>query len=253
MPESFSRFLLPAVLVAVPASGFWFSERRWRARPYFGFLVGAALFLLLRFTTVGVADFELDSLQIDLLGFGALAVLALVLRGRTRAAALAVAGLALLLVIADRRDATRLEATRWSQFLHPLHRHWVEPARIVDTPGEPHLIAVTHGVGQLVDTGLFYFFFGRELQNRLVHVPVTRDGAPLFDPGADDPRVSYDHWLKRIHEGGIEYVVALQPVSLEQKWMEAHPRQFRNLWGAEKQWGLFEVVRPRDEVRSRSR
>jgi hypothetical protein len=202
---------------------------------------------LARYATIGMAGYELDDVVALILGVGAIVVVTQLAGrlGAPRAARVALASvlvLAICAALAAHRDKHRLAALREARFIHSVVRFWAEPARILDRPRSPQVIAVTHGHTELLDHGLFYFLFGRELQNRLVYVPPTRDGHRVFNPWNHLIELSYDVWLARLVELGVHYVVAFDRGSAEQAWMEDHPERFQRVWGVPKIRGLYKVL-----------
>jgi hypothetical protein len=246
LKENFSRFLVPAVVIAVPASMAWCDRRYFLARVYGAFLLIVAFFVLLRYTLVGVAIHEIGDMLRFMVGLCALFLVALAarrLRSRHwRVAVVTVAALLLLAQTRERRDEHRVASMRSSHFLHGVYRYWVDAAAIVEKPGKRIRISVTHGVANFLDTGLFYFLLGSKLQNQLVYVPPSRDGSTVFDPTKDTGSMSFDSWLERLRAAGIDYVVSIDPPTVELEWMEKHPRVFRRLAGVPGLRGIFQLL-----------
>lgn len=124
-------------------------------------------------------------------------------------------------------------------------KYWLDSAGAVDTPGHPHVIAVTNGPLQTVDDQSLYYFFGRALQNQLIYVSPAADGR-VHDFGrtlGEYPDASEDAWWRRLAESRADYVLSLWPASIELRWMEARPDRARRVFGESGDWGLF-ALRP---------
>lgn len=243
-PENATRFWVTAMLVATPVSTLAFSV------PIIGtfyrrFLLAITLYNLVRLSLHGLAPFELDATIIVIVVTIALGVAYREIRGRlprrARTALIATAAIAGLATTTLVGRAHRKEAMRKSFYIHSLHRGWVDPAKTLDN-GTPHIVAVTHGITDFVDTGMFYYLLGRRLQNRLVHVPVTKDGTRPFNPWLTLDAVDYDRWLQRLEEAGVDHVFSMHPMTVELTWMENHPERFRKVHGSKGSWGLYELL-----------
>jgi hypothetical protein len=242
---SFARVLVLGVVIVVPASALVVQRLpRLAGRAYLAFLLFVAFFLLVRLHLVLVWLYEIDDMAFILLAVFVLAAAAVRVPRIARAAVVSAGALLLVAMVATHRGRHRNEALQVSRFVHHVLSHWVEPARMLDEPRRPHIIAVAHGPTDLVDTGLFYFLIGRKLQNRLVYVSLAKDeGEVLLNPWNAFQKVSYELWVERLLERGVEYVLTLDSSPLEQSWMERHPDRFTRLWGAPNQRGLYRVLR----------
>jgi hypothetical protein len=240
-PEGVSRFWMAAVVAAIPASAAWCT--RWPAagRLYFGYLLGFAYFLLLRFAAFGCSLYCLNAMAL-VAGLTGLVSFAAARVPRARAVVGAVLGIAALTGIAVGRDHNRYEAARNDVAMHQIGRLWVEEAEVLDD-GAPHRIAVTAGDNRTASEGLFYFFFGRRLQNEVLYVPVTKDGSLVADP-LHQPAGAVDQgaWVRRLRERGVTEVASLEPATLELRWMESSPGIFRPLVWRAGIMGVFQLL-----------
>jgi hypothetical protein len=118
--------------------------------------------------------------------------------------------------------------------MHPLH-----PAYAAAWPlwrqlddGRPHRLAVTAGFDGLGHNWYRYPLLGSQLQNTAVYVPVTADGS-IVDyrtPEAVRAQASFGHWLARLVEGEVGFVVSLAPrTTVEEHWMGQVPDVFQLL------------------------
>jgi hypothetical protein len=193
-----------------------------------------------------VAPHELSDMLGLVLGLclGALACrAALRLRSRRRRVAAVLAVGVLLLAYARQQSLVhRQDALLASHYLHGVFRYWVDAVPLLDTPGAPHRIAVTHGVAPFLDTGFFYYLLGQELQNRLVYVPPSKSGKIVFDPTERTEEMSYDAWLRRLHQARVDHVMSIAPPTVELGWMESHPESFQPRAGERGLRGLFRVI-----------
>jgi hypothetical protein len=97
--------------------------------------------------------------------------------------------------------------------------------------GSPRRVAVVAGWDGSGHNWYRYPLFGSRLQNEVVYVAPTADGAVL-DYGLDptpEPRMRFDAWLGRLRQRGIDTVVTLAPPTLEAGWMQGHPESFARL------------------------
>ena len=149
-------------------------------------------------------------------------------------------------VLAQFRDRTRAEvfANEGMMTWHYTLRYWSDAARVADDPERPVKIAVTSAPWQNHDSWSDYAFLGRRFQNTLVYVPIAAsgrighfDGTEAYQQGA-----SYEAWLFRLREWGVDYVMSFWPTSLELMWMRQHPERFENISSGEK-WGFYRVRR----------
>jgi hypothetical protein len=248
-PESVSRFWLPAFAVAIPASALWCGRFPRAARAYLAVLLLIAFYNALRYLHLHHAAYDIDAqlrLGLALLGAGLLVRL-VPRRGRLAAgAALAVVVLAGL----DRH----VIAHRWEAFGHSMVIHytptvWVPLGRAVDHPGTPHRIAVTGGSMSGSESWFGYGLLGSRLQNDIFYVPITRDGR-IVDEFARLKEVGdAAAWIRRIGERGVDYVVSMQPATIEISWMLTNRHLFEPVFterqGRDPGRGVWRVRRDR--------
>jgi hypothetical protein len=118
----------------------------------------------------------------------------------------------------------------------------------VDQPGHPHRIDFTAGPKQAGEQTLPFLLVGRELQNRVFYVPISRSG--MLYPDSDPDRLKeadYAAWHQRLLMDRIDYVMSYAPASAELDWMHAHPEAFAKVAGWEgadrdEAWGLYSVL-----------
>ena len=240
-----SRFLLPGVLLALPVSLLWCPAAPRAGRVYRGLLLGSAAFYAGSFARFGWAAVELGDVTLTLVVLGAGFLLA---RRLARSSPRLALGFAVAFWIAGsvrlavRREETRPLTARESLQLHWQPKYWTDAAQLLDDPGEPQRIAITSGPQQDADNWFAYSFLGRNLENRLTYVPVTRDGdiVPL-GPGYELERSARrQRWLERLDERGVTAVMSFRPLSIEQRWMDEMPKRFEKLAGGP-DWGLYRV------------
>lgn len=240
-----SRYLLPAVLLAVPLCLSAARPRlcgvlRW-------FLLATAGWYALTFAGIGwtaaEALFALAVLAAVSAATGAVAGLSRLARPLAAPAALVLL-VALLAGLRAGRDATRTAALSEAFQLHWRPTYWAEVVPLVDDPRRELRIAVTSGPFQNADNWFVLPFLGRELQNRVAYVPVSSDGSvvPFGTDGALERGADRDAWLRRLRASGVTHVMSFVPASVELSWMAKDPGRFRRLTGGA-EWGLFEVVR----------
>ncbi|MET0391415.1 MAG: hypothetical protein ABW321_35905 [Polyangiales bacterium] len=246
---TFSRFMIPLVVIAGVLGFAWCTPHSRLAQGYRRLAMFAALWPAAMTLTYGFGAWEMH--EIAAVGCSLLAVgwmahglwtsrLVLGVRCAALATLLALGCSALQL----RRDQTRSRAYRDSFALHHWPRHWVNVAQRLDTLNTPHHLAITGGPHQNGDNWLHYFFYGRRFQNTITYVTPTRDGAiPHLVPEHDLAAASdFGRGRARLDTRHIDHVLTFQPRSLEQTWMEAAPDHFERLEGDEA-WGVYRVKR----------
>jgi hypothetical protein len=240
-PEGVSRFWMPAVVAAIPASALWCERMPAAGRLYFTYLLGFSYFLLMRFAAYGCSKYSLHFMAVAA-GLAGLVAFAAGRARRARWAVAALLGVAALTYIAVRRDENRYEAARFDTVLHMVGKSWVPLAEALDD-GTPHRVAVTAGDNKTAANGLFYFFFGRRLQNDVLYVPVSKTGALVADPLHQPPGVvDGEAWLRRLRQLGVTEVASLEPPTLELRWMEASPAIFKPVVWRKAKYGLFKLA-----------
>jgi hypothetical protein len=98
---------------------------------------------------------------------------------------------------------------------------------------EPRRIALTAGWDGVGHNVLRYPLLGSRLQNRVVYVPITRDGAIVDYERADDVArlADPDAWLARLAAEAIDVVVVLDPPPPEAAWIAQRPASFERIAG----------------------
>jgi hypothetical protein len=169
-----------------------------------------------------------------------------VLSGRFHLATVVVAVVGVLTVLATARSLTHQHALINSHFFHDIPTYWVEAAEALDTPPRTRIIAVSSGFSTW--RPCFYFMFmGRNLQNRILYIPITETGEIRPLVGDEDllrKDASYTQWLKRLQAKRITDVVSFPPRSTELQWMRDHPESFQLMFVSQ-DFGCFAV---RDHV-----
>jgi len=246
------RFVLPALVPSVLLSAGFCRARPPLGRAYLLFLIAGSFFQLLLYLPYGWSSTSAGGLALLLVAFGLIAAVArTILRsigpGNYRMAALAATGVVALLCLGRIRDQLRFELYRSDFMIHPVHLYWLDAARAVDSSAERRRIAITSGPHEDLDNWLVYPFLGRELQNEVLYVPPSRDGA-IHHFGRSDANADYAQsadftsWENRLRERGVTDVLSFRPASLELGWMESHPERFQRLAGEAGDWGFFSVV-----------
>jgi len=246
------RYLLPALVPSVVLSAGLCRARSRLGRVYLLFLIAGSFFQLLLYLPYGwssacAAGLALLIVTFGLVGFVGRQVFRSLRPGPFRFAALAATGVVALFCLGEIRDELRFDLYRRDFVIHPFHRYWLDAARALDSPAQKHRIAITSGPHEDLDNWLVYPFLGRALQNDVVYVPPSRDGA-VHHFGRSDANAEYARsadfasWKSRLLERGVTDVVSFRPASVELGWMESHPQQFQRRAGDAGDWGVFAVV-----------
>jgi 4-amino-4-deoxy-L-arabinose transferase-like glycosyltransferase len=132
----------------------------------------------------------------------------------------------------------------------------------VDEPPRSYRIALTTETYPNFNQIIAMPFLGRELQNEITYVPISRSGTIYddTDPHRAD-EADFGAWFKRLIDRKIDAVMTFSPRSIEMDWMEAHPSLFQKLHGgtvpmevgirwlltsipgnAVEGWGLYRVI-----------
>lgn len=171
-------------------------------------------------------------------GLGVLGWFLVRIRARRAVVALVVVGLGLggLVALRDqvRYPLWQAAARQQDPFylmhrIHPVYANAWGLWQALDD-GTPRTLAVVYGWDGLGHNAYLAPWLGRRLQNRVVMVPVTRDGTVVGerDPSRREATASYEAWLDRLRREGVEVVVSLAPrTSLEDRWMAADPVTFQ--------------------------
>jgi hypothetical protein len=98
----------------------------------------------------------------------------------------------------------------------------------------PKRIAVAAGFGGTGHGVFRYPLLGRNWQHTLLYVSPAADGGlhdfHEYEPGPDrhPPALSFEHWVERLRESRVDYVVLIHPYNIiEEDWLGAHPELFR--------------------------
>lgn len=118
--------------------------------------------------------------------------------------------------------------------LHPLDPRYTAawPVWRALDGGRGHAIAATAGFDRLGHNWYLYPLLGSRLQNRVLYVPVTADGAVVdYRLRAEiDRRASVDAWLRRLVDQGVDVVASLAPrTTVEDRWIGERPELFHLL------------------------
>jgi len=134
----------------------------------------------------------------------------------------------------DVRDRFRYQfyefAELWKAYdVHPIDNRWTASWPIWQKldRDDPLTIAVSAGWDGIGHNWYRYPLLGRRFQNRLVYVPITRDGS-LVDYGRSEPSkpLSCDGWLGRVLSSNADYLLMLPPMPPESEWASALPQVF---------------------------
>lgn len=145
------------------------------------------------------------------------------------------AGLGLFGAVAAARSAYRYafyeSAMRGRSYdLHPLAgglaAAWPVWAFLDEAEG--HRVAVSAGWDNAGHNWYRYPLFGSRLQNTVLYVPPTRDGAVVDYQRGGELRdaLDFEAWVKRLLERQVEYVAVLPPMPPEAALLLAHPDLF---------------------------
>lgn len=251
-PISYSRFLLPIVVLAVPVAALVANARagHWSLVGRFlwaGFFVNTLVF--------GFAWLHPDE-------FWGIALLVLVacgwwaiagaLRARVGSASRVAVHLGLTVLVGfgllHWKEAVRATALREGIVLHPFERGYLPMAIELDRePERQRRIAITSGPSlpnpTLPNMWPSYHYLGRRLQNRLVYVSPLPDGrVPIYYPSDGwEAQADFETWYRRLVELGVTDVLAQPPVSIELQWMLQHPERFEGSPDAAGEGGLFRL------------
>jgi hypothetical protein len=244
-PISSSRFLLPFWTLAAAAAAA--GARSPRAATVFRGVALVQLLVVFGYGFSGASWLAAAGVGGGALVLGGAVLLSLRRAGATaRVTAPVLAAVAGLVLLAALRDGLRQDLLERDFVIHEDRKDWAVAVRFVDRPDHPVTLAVTSGPKRSMDNWFAYPFLGRRLQNTVVYVPVSRDGAirPFGDEAAMETfwkTADYDAWRRRLHERGVAYVMSFDPASLEMEWMDGRPGEFRRLSGEDGKWGLYRV------------
>jgi hypothetical protein len=110
--------------------------------------------------------------------------------------------------------------------------------------GTPHRLAVTAGWERVGHNWYQYPLLGRRLNNRVLYVPVARDGSVIDHRQSEEieRRADFTTWLGRLVDENVDVVVSLAPRStIEEKWMAAAPHLFEKAFSDP--WSLHAAYR----------
>jgi hypothetical protein len=248
-PESVSRFWLPAFAIAIPASALWCRRFPRAGRAYLAVLLLVAFYNALRHLHLHHASYDVDAqLRLGLALLGAGLLLRLVPRRRRLAVGAAVA--VVVLAALDRHViGHRWEAFGKSMIIHYTPTVWVPLARAVDHPGTPHRVALTGGSTAGSESWFGYGLLGSRLQNDLFYVPITRDGRIVDEYARLSEVGDAAAWLQRLRALQVDYVVSMQPATIEISWMLTNRHLFEPVFterqGRDPGRGVWRVRRDR--------
>lgn len=243
------RFLIPIAAVVVLLSLSWCRHRSQTTELYLLYLGLATVLHIAGGIFYGWAAFERLTVPLSLV---LLLVFIFSLSGlpgrwthpRLLTATAVLAPLLLLPALAFYKDFTRYRAAGQSDLMHPTVKYWAAAAELVDEPESPKHIAVTAGPWQKADNWAMYFFMGRNLQNRIFYIPVSRSGE-IIDFGPEGTREKYaqfDSWAGRLLQQRVTHVMCFHPPSIEMLWMEYRPDLFEKVAGVTGFWGLYRII-----------
>lgn len=248
--SSSSRFLLPAILVGILVA-FIALPTRGRSRDALAayLLVGAGIHVYFM-TLPGVSPL---GFRATLLVAGGLFVIALLLHlgisRRTSAGWIALAGALSMCLVTGlavfRTPERRVDLLASSGHLHAFTKYWIEAPRHLDDAGSSHRIAVTAGALRNADHWFVYYLLGDRLQNELLYVPISNDGA-IVPFGPDEDRRTrlgdYPSWHDRLLRERASHVMSFAPASVELGWMDRRPEAFSRVTGVDGLWGLYRLT-----------
>jgi hypothetical protein len=241
-----ARFLIPLAIIVIVVSLAWVDRPSGRGHSYRNLLFGMTVLSAALHVAFGWAPHEYADTVV------AIAVLVAIVAAAAwlarRSVPVAIVGIvaavtASVLVLGSWVRVTRYDAARSARQLHPVPWYWVDGARLLDDPSRPRVVAFTAGSRQAADHWFTYLFFGQEFQNRIVYIPVSRDGRIIeFGPrGELEGAADKEAWLERLRTEGVTEIVSLAPPSVEQWWMETQPDRFERLTGIPGVWGVYRV------------
>lgn len=225
---SVGRLIGIAVAAAALLAASW---RRWQSSALLSLCAVLGL-LVDRPHGMGAADRHAFAALLPwLVAIGALTWVARRLLPRARIAVVGIGAIVTVAALTVVRDRFRYEfyeqAQAWNSYdVHPLDSQsmgsWPAWQRLDD--GTPHTIAVTAGWDGIGHNWYRYPIMGRRLQNRLLYIPITEDGA-FVDYGQTmlATAISCDAWLQRLMSSPAEYLLVLPPPPPEAQWVSALP------------------------------
>jgi hypothetical protein len=138
---------------------------------------------------------------------------------------------AVLIVV---RDRFRYEYYTAAAALQAYDTHPLDPDWTASWPvwqrldgADPKVVAASAGWEGIGHNWYRFPLVGGRLQNRVLYIPITRDGQ-LVDYGLDVSPIlmSCDAWLERMLASPAEYFVVLPPMPPEARWARALPDVF---------------------------
>jgi hypothetical protein len=115
-------------------------------------------------------------------------------------------------------------------------KFWPDPfwpaVTVIDQPAHSYRIALTTTTYPSFDEVLALPFMGREFQNQIVYIPISRSGK-IYD-NTDPHRLDeadFEAWKNRLIAQQVDAVMTFSPRSQEMDWMESHPEIFQRIIG----------------------
>jgi hypothetical protein len=112
--------------------------------------------------------------------------------------------------------------------MHPLHPVWAGAWphwQALDT-ARPLRIAISAGWSSPGHNWYRYPLLGSRLQNTVTYLPVTSSGVVRDYIDGVPSDADCEAWVERLDRQGIDYLVLLPPLPLEERWAAAIPRRF---------------------------
>ncbi len=122
---------------------------------------------------------------------------------------------------------------------------WAAAWQAIDD-GNAYRIAATSGWNGFGQNWPISPLMGTWLQNWLVYVPITANGAIIDYRLRDEvtQQASFEAWHERLLRQNIDFVVAMAPVGVERLWMNQRPNHFELFATSKKgSHAIFRVVR----------
>jgi hypothetical protein len=246
-----ARFLLPLVIPSVVFCFVWCRKNNKLTNILGFYLLSGAL---VHVFTIVLSNLQLvEKIFIEILIFAFVSfTLLIILKGLikkyTRYKIIFLSGfifpILLLIPLQKYRYHTRNFAISQSILFYRLFGFWAPAVNYIDTPPLSWQIAVTSGTTQNIPPWFLYYFLGKNLQNKIYYIPISKDGI-IVDYGPNQFREKsfvFDSWYSRLSENKITHVMSFFPKSIELDWMKKKSNLFERLSGDGKSWGLYRVM-----------